>query len=102
MVLKVSPYPIPELREFLRSYRPFFYRLESLRTLERVVTGLIADLERKSGAGIAAAVAGLSDSALYRLLEGTRWDPAALNRYRIATMCRQAVAGDGVLAVDDT
>jgi SRSO17 transposase len=102
VVLKVSPYPIPELREFLRSYREFFYRRESVRTLERVATGMIADIGHKSGAGIAAAVADLSSSALYRLLEETRWNPAALNRYRLTMMGRQAVAGDGVLAIDET
>jgi SRSO17 transposase len=101
VVLKVSPYPIPELRAFLRPYRSFFYRLESLRPLERVATGLIADIGRKSGAGIAAAVVDLSDSALYRLLEETRWNPAALNQHRIEAMCQLAVAGDGVLAADD-
>lgn len=102
MVLKVSPYPIPELKEFLRPYGAFFYRLESLRTLERFATGLIADIDHKSGAGIAAAVADLSDSALYRLLEETRWNPAAFNQHRLTTLGQQAVAGDGVLAVDET
>jgi SRSO17 transposase len=102
VVLKVSPYPIPELWEFLRPYREFFYRRESVRTLERVATGLIADIAHKSGAGIAAAVADLSSSALYRLLEETRWNPVALNQFRITSMCQQAVAGDGVLAIDET
>ena len=64
MNVKVSPYPVPELKEFLRPFRQHFYRAESLHTLERYATGLLADVERKSGAGIAEAVAGLSDSAL--------------------------------------
>lgn len=102
MVVKVSPYPIPELKEFLRPFRHHFYRAESLHTLERYATGLLSDVERKSGAGIAEAVAGLSDSALYRLMTETHWDHKALNRQRIQTMLEQAVAGDGVLVVDDT
>lgn len=102
MTVKVSPYSIPELQEFLQPFRHHFYRVESLRTLERYATGLLADIERKSGAGIAQAVAGLSDSALYRLMTETRWDPKAFNGQRIGTMRRRAVAGDGVLVVDDT
>jgi SRSO17 transposase len=102
MMVKVSPYPIPELQEFLRPFRQHFYRVESLHTLERYTTGLLADIERKSGAGIARAVAGLSDSALYRLMAETRWSPKAFNRQRIQIMLGQAVAGDGVLVVDDT
>ena len=99
---KVSPYPIPELAEFLRPFRQYFYRAESLHTLERVATGLLADIEHKSGAGIAEAVADLSSSALYRLMAETAWDYAALNRHRVQTMVQRAVAGDGVLVVDDT
>ena len=47
---------------------PHFYRCESLPVLERYATGLLADIARKSGAGIAEAVVGLSESAVYRLL----------------------------------
>jgi SRSO17 transposase len=102
MSIKVSPYPIPELKEFLRPFRQQFYRAESWHTLERYSTGLLADIEHKSGAAIAAAVAGLSDSALYRLMTETHWQAKALHRQRTQTMRRQAVAGDGVLVVDDT
>ena len=102
MNVKVSPYPIPELKEFLRPFRKHFYRAESLHTLERYATGLLADVERKSGAGIAEAVAGLSDSALYRLMTETCWEPKAFSRQRIQIMLERAVAGDGVLVVDDT
>src|SRR5713101_5292324 len=102
MQLKVSPYPIPELREFLRPFRPFFYRYESFQTLERVATGLLAEVERKSGAGLAAAVADLSDGAIYRLLGETSWDAAAFNQQRVQTMVERAVAGDGVLVLDET
>jgi hypothetical protein len=102
MDVKVSPYPIPELREFLRPFRSFFYRYESFQTLERVTTGLVAEIDRKSGAGLAAAVANLSDGAIYRLLGETSWDAAAFNRQRVQTMVEHAVAGDGVLVVDET
>jgi SRSO17 transposase len=102
MDVKVSPYPIPELREFLLPLRSFFYRYESFQTLERVATGLLAEIERKSGAGLAAAVANLSDDAIYRLLGETSWDAAAFNRQRVQTMVGHAVASDGVLVVKET
>ncbi len=92
MVARISPYPIPELKEFLQPLRPHFYRCESLPVLERYATGLLADIARKSGAGIAEAVAGLSESAVYRLLAQSAWDEAAVNRQRIAVMVG---AGDG-------
>jgi SRSO17 transposase len=102
MVARISPYPIPELQEFLRLFRPHFYRCESLPVLERYATGLLADIARKSGAGIAEAVAGLSESAVYRLLAQSAWDEAAVNRQRIAVMVEQATAGDGMLVFDET
>jgi SRSO17 transposase len=103
MLPRVSPYPIPELAEFLRPYRKHFYRLESLWVLERYVTGLLAEIEpRKSGAGVAKAVAGLSESGLYRLMGETEWDNMAFNNQRIGIMVTEAVAGDGMLIVDDT
>lgn len=101
--IRVPPYPIPELAEFLRPYRHHFYRVESLRTLERYATGLLAELEqRKSGAGVAAAVADLSEAAVYRLMAETVWDERAVDRQRVGSMVSQAVAGDGMLIVDDT
>jgi SRSO17 transposase len=102
MVARISPYPIPELKEFLRPFRPHFYRCESLPVLERYATGLLADIARKSGAGIAEAVAGLSESAVYRLLAQSTWDEAAVNRQRIGIMVTQATAGDGMLVFDET
>ena len=102
MVARVSPYPIPELKAFLRPFRRHFYRCESLPVLERYATGLLADIARKSGAGIAEAVAGLSESAVYRLLAQSAWDEAAANRQRISVMVTQATAGDGMLVFDET
>jgi hypothetical protein len=59
-------------------------------------------VEHKSGAGVAEAVAGLSDSALYRLMTETCWEFKAFNRQRTQIMLERAVAGDGFLVVDDT
>jgi hypothetical protein len=71
VVLNVSPDPIRGWREFPRPSRAFFHRLGSVRTPERGAPGLIADISPKSGAGIAAAVAGLPDSAPSRPREET-------------------------------
>jgi len=90
-MLKVSPPPIPELAEFLRPYREHFYRVESLETLERYVTGLVAEIERKSGAGVPAAVAGLSPSAVYQLMSETGWAEGGLNQQRVETMIVEMV-----------
>jgi len=98
---RVSPYPIPELAEYLRPFREHFYRCESLHTLERFATGLLSNLQRKSGAGVAQAVADLSEGAAYRLMAETEWDEAAFNRQRVGTMLAGWVAGDGVLVVDE-
>jgi SRSO17 transposase len=99
---RVSPYPIPELVAFLRPFRRYFYRAESLQVLERYITGLLAEVEHKSGAGVAHAVAELSESAVYRLLAETQWDASAVNRHRMETMTSCCVAGDGMLVVDDS
>jgi hypothetical protein len=62
----------------------------------------LAEVDRKSGAGLAAAVANLSDAAVYRLLAETSWDGPAFNRQRVQTMVARAVAGDGAVVVDET
>lgn len=100
--VRVSPYPIPELEEFLRPFERHFYRCESLKALERYASGLLAEVDRKSGAGVADAVAGLSDSAVYRLMGETEWDEAAVNRQRIETMVADGTVGDGMLVIDET
>lgn len=98
--MRVSPHPIPELEEFLEPYAKHFYRRESLETLERYATGLMADIDHKSGAGVANAVAGLSDSSVHRLMGETVWDEWDVNEERIGTMVDRAVAGDGMVIPD--
>ena len=101
-MIKVSPSPIPELKAFLMPFRRHFHRAESIHVLERYAAGLLTDLEYKSGAAVAQAVAGLSESALYRLLGQSVWDAKAVDRQRVETMLQPAVVGDGVIVVDDT
>lgn len=98
---QASAHSIPELAGFLESFRQYFSRPESLHILESYISGLLTNVEGKSGAGIAASMIGLSDSAIHRLMTKTRWDPKALNRHRIQLMRLQASTGDGVLVVHD-
>jgi SRSO17 transposase len=51
---------------------------------------------------VADAVAGLSDSAVYRLMGETEWDEAAVNGQRIETMEAHGTIGDGMLVIDET
>ena len=100
--IKVSPDPIPELWEFLRPFRGHFYNVRSLGNVERYISGLLADIPRKTFAGIAEAVVGVSDEQLQGLLTDAKWDHDAFNRQRVGIMIERATAGDGVLDIDDS
>jgi SRSO17 transposase len=100
--LKVSPNPIPELWEFLLPFRKHFYNVRSLGNVERYISGLLADIPRKTFAGIAEAVVGVSDEQLQGLLTDAKWDHEAFNQQRVEIMIERATAGDGVLDIDDS
>lgn len=98
---KASPYPLPELVEYLKPFRHHFYRVESYLALERYTTGLLADIKRKTCAGIAEAVAGTSSQSLQEFLTNTSWDPEAVDKQRVQQFVEEATAGDGALVFDD-
>ena len=98
---KASPYPLPELAEYLKPYRHHFYRVESYQALERYATGLLADIKRKTCSGIAEAVAGTSSQSLQEFLTNTRWDRGAMDKQRVQGLVAEATAGDGALVFDD-
>lgn len=77
---------------FLLPLRSFFYRYGSFQTLERLSTGLDAEIDRKSGAGSAAAVANLSDAAICRLLGETSWVGVGFSRQRVQQIVVRAMA----------
>jgi hypothetical protein len=54
---KASSEPLPEIARFLKPFAPLFRRSQSRYSLERYVTGLLTDLDRKNCDTIAAAVA---------------------------------------------
>jgi hypothetical protein len=60
VVPKASPETLPELAADLAPFAPLFRRSTSRESVERSLTGLLTDLERKHCDTIAAAVAGTS------------------------------------------
>jgi hypothetical protein len=56
-VPKASSDPLPEIAEFLKPFASLFRRSQSRHALERYITGLLTDLDRKNCDTIAAALA---------------------------------------------
>ncbi len=98
---KASPYPLPELVAYMKPFRGHFYRVESFWSMERYVTGLLADIKRKSCSGIAEGVAGTSSQELQEMLTNSYWKPQGVDRQRVAQLVVEAMAGDGALRFDD-
>jgi SRSO17 transposase len=101
VVPKASPDPLPELATYLPPLAPLFRRSTSRASVERYVTGVLTDLQRKNCDTIAAAVAGTSPERLHHLLTDATWDPQALHQQRVTALVAQSPA-DGILVVDAT
>jgi SRSO17 transposase len=102
MDVHASPDELPEVREFLGSFRVRFRRPEGAEALERYMTGLLTELPNKNCDTIAQAVPGTSEQRLQEFLTTMPWDEEDLNRQRVQKMSREATLGDGVLVLDDT
>ena len=63
-VPKASSDPVAELEIFLRPFLHLFRRKYTVQSMERYVTGLLTDLQRKNCETIAGAVAGSSPSLM--------------------------------------
>lgn len=100
-VPKASPDPLPELQVFLRSFMRVFRRDQTMQSMERYVTGLLTDLERKNCDTIAAAVAGITSERLQHLLTDAAWEAQSLDERRVRGLV-QGSPKDGVLILDDT
>src|SRR5512133_4309307 len=100
-VPKASPDPLAELEAYLEPFAPLFRRSQSRQGLERYVTGLLTDLERKNCDTIAAAVAGTSAERLQHLLTDAGWDALAVDRERVGRLVEKSPR-DGILVLDDT
>jgi hypothetical protein len=100
-VPKASTEPLPEIAEFLEPFAPLFRRSQSRHSLERYITGLLTDLDRKNCDTIAAAVAGTSTERLQHLLTDADWDSQELDGARVRSLSQKSPKG-GVLILDDT
>jgi SRSO17 transposase len=100
-VPKASSEPLPEIARFLKPFAPLFRRSQSRRSLERYVTGLLTDLDRKNCDTIAAAVAATSTERLQHLLTDADWDSQELDGARVRSLSEKSPKG-GILVLDDT
>jgi SRSO17 transposase len=100
-VPKASSEPLPEISSFLEPFAPLFRRSQSRHSLERYVTGLLTDLDRKNCDTIAAAVAGTSTERLQHLLTDADWDSKELDGARVRSLSAKSPQG-GILVLDDT
>jgi SRSO17 transposase len=100
-VPKASTEPLPEISAFLEPFAPLFRRSQSRHSLERYVTGLLTDLDRKNCDTIAAAVAGTSTERLQHLLTDADWDSQELDGARVRSLSGESPEG-GILLLDDT
>src|SRR5215471_20525679 len=101
VVPKASPDVLPELATYLAPFAPLFRRSTSRASVERYLTGLLTDLERKNCDTIAAAVVGTSPECLQYLLTDAAWDPQALDQQRVTALVAQSPP-HGLLLLDDT
>src|SRR3712207_4350065 len=95
-VPKASSEPLPEISAFLEPFAPLFRRAQSRHSLERYVTGLLTDLDRKNCDTIAAAVAGTSTERLQHLLTDADWDSKELDGVRMRSLSQKSPEG-GIL-----
>jgi SRSO17 transposase len=91
-----------EIAGFLKPFAPLFRRSQSRHSLERYVTGLLTDLDRKNCDTIAAAVAGTSTERLQHLLTDADWDSRELDGVRVRSLSQKSPEGSGILLLDDT
>jgi SRSO17 transposase len=100
-VPKASSEPLPEISAFLEPFALLFRRSQSRHSLERYVTGLLTDLDRKNCDTIAAALAGTSTERLQHLLTDADWDSLELDGARVRSLSAKSPKRS-VLVLDDT
>ncbi len=99
---KAGAVPLVDLAEFVTPFAGLVRRRESRQALERYATGLLSDTRRKTAAELGRVLPETNGQRLQEFLTRTAWDPAAMDRLRIATMVERASVGDGVVILDDT
>lgn len=94
--------PLPDLASFLQPFATLVRRSESRQSMERYVTGLLADVSRKTASDLGRALPGTSGQRLQEMLTNTAWDFSEMDAIRISLMQKKASVGGGVIIVDDT
>jgi SRSO17 transposase len=102
MDVHASPASLPELDDFLSTFKVHFRRREAQAALERYLTGLLTQLPNKNCDTMAQAVPGTHEQRLQGLLTTMHWDEEDLKRQRVKKMIAEATIGNGVLLFDDT
>jgi SRSO17 transposase len=102
VVSSVVPLSVSALKDYLAQFASHFKRSEGRQSLERHLTGLLIDIERKNGEQIAHAVAGTNSQRLQALLTELQWDAAAINEQRIEQLLREATTKGGILVCGET
>ena len=102
MDIHASPTTLPELEEFLSTFKVRFRRPEGEAALERYLTGLLTELPNKNCDTMAEAVPGTSEQCWQEFLTNMHWDEQDLNRQRVEKLIAEATLGNGVLIFDDT
>jgi hypothetical protein len=97
MDMDASPKRVPELQEFLGTFRSRFRRPEGREALERYITGLLTKPPNKNCDPIAQVVPRTSAQRLQEFLTMMQWDEEDLNRQRVMKIVAEAARGDGVL-----
>src|SRR5918999_258054 len=102
MNVHASPASLPELDNFLSTFKVRFGRREAQFALERYLTGLLTELPNKNCDTMAQAVPGTHELRLQGFLTTMQWDEEELNRQRVEKMMAEATIGNGVIIFDDT
>lgn len=101
-VPKAGLEPLVDLSAFLEPFGKLVRRSESREAMERYATGLLADLDRKTAAGIGRSLPRTNAQRLQEFLTNTAWDAEEMDRLRIEHMLEHASVGAGVVVIDDT
>lgn len=101
-VPKAGLEPLVELGAFLEPFGELVRRSESRESMERYATGLLADLDRKTAAGIGRSLPGTNAQRIQEFLTNTAWDAEQMDRLRVEHMLEHASVGAGVVVIDDT
>ncbi|HEU4565109.1 MAG TPA: IS701 family transposase [Gemmatimonadaceae bacterium] len=94
--------PQTDLAAFLEPFGTLVRRAESREALEHYVTGLMAELPRKTATEIARAIPDAGSQRLQEFLTRTSWEPEAMGAMRVREMVRFATAAPGWLVLGRT